>query len=112
MRIWDVPACDLCNKHLLGEHAELHAIWNILTQDKKGYSNHPETVRWRGRLKALYLRHDEEVSEMVKRGFRHHSDLDPSLASGDARQTEVVDPVDLQERLLEQKDCGCTFWGA
>ncbi len=43
MRIWDIPASKLCTKHLLGEHRELHTIWNILTQNKSGYSRHPET---------------------------------------------------------------------
>jgi hypothetical protein len=49
MRIWDIPPDKLCRNHLLGEHNELHAMWNILTQGKKGYSNHPETKRWVGR---------------------------------------------------------------
>jgi len=31
MRIWDIPANKLCTKHLLGEHSELHGLWNILT---------------------------------------------------------------------------------
>ena len=59
MRIWDFPANKLCTKHLLGEHCELHALWNILTQNKSGYSRHPETLRWKGKLAALYLRHEE-----------------------------------------------------
>ena len=58
MRIWDIPANKLCTKHLLGEHSELHGLWNILTQNKSGYSRHPETLRWKGKL-ALYLRHEE-----------------------------------------------------
>jgi len=45
MRIWDIPPDKLCRNHLLGEHNELHAMWNILTQGKKGYANHPETKK-------------------------------------------------------------------
>ncbi|HEX6642404.1 MAG TPA: pyrimidine dimer DNA glycosylase/endonuclease V, partial [Thermoanaerobaculia bacterium] len=37
MRIWDVDPAELCRAHLLGEHRELHAIWTILTQDRRGY---------------------------------------------------------------------------
>lgn len=49
MRIWDIAPKFLCQKHLLGEHRELHAIWNILTiyRGQGGYSKHPETKRWR-----------------------------------------------------------------
>lgn len=35
MRIWDIPPDKLCRNHLLGEHNELHAIWNILTLEKQ-----------------------------------------------------------------------------
>ena len=61
MRIWDIPVEKLCRNHLLGEHRELHAIWSILINNKKGYAHHPETVRWKGKQKALYLRHEQLV---------------------------------------------------
>jgi len=32
MRIWDVHVKHLRRKHLLGEHRELHDLWNILTK--------------------------------------------------------------------------------
>jgi len=35
----------LCRNHLLGEHREIHAIWAVITEKKKGYSMHPETIR-------------------------------------------------------------------
>ncbi|NCS72473.1 MAG: pyrimidine dimer DNA glycosylase, partial [Candidatus Magasanikbacteria bacterium] len=31
MRVWDIHPKYLCRKHLLGEHRELHGLWNILT---------------------------------------------------------------------------------
>jgi hypothetical protein len=107
MRIWDVdPAC-LCRSHLLGEHRELHAIWNVLTQDRKGYRNHPETRRWEGRLAALHARHEALVREISRRGYRHASPLDASLATGDAVQTVWVDPPARQLELLRVKPCPC-----
>lgn len=45
MRIWDISPGKLCKNHLLGEHRELHAIWTVITENKKGYSKHPETIR-------------------------------------------------------------------
>jgi hypothetical protein len=111
MRVWDVDVERLCDQHLLGEHRELHAIWTILTTGKRGYANHPETVRWRGRLAALYARHDAEVAEMGRRGFRHASPLDPELATGAAEQTVFVDPVEDQLARLSARGCGCRTSG-
>jgi hypothetical protein len=107
VRIWDLDVERLCNQHLLGEHRELHAIWTILTTGKRGYANHPETVRWRGRLAALYRRHEAEVAEMARRGFRHASPLARELATGAAEQTVLVDPVEDQLARLAARGCGC-----
>lgn len=107
MRIWDLPPEDLCRQHLLGEHRELHALWTILTENKKGYSKHPETLRWHGKLKALYLRHEALVKEMGERGYNHHSDLDKHLATGSAKQMEFVHGISEQKEILKRKQCGC-----
>jgi len=107
MRIWDIPPDKLCRAHLLGEHNELHAIWNILTQGRKGYAGHPETKRWEGKLKALFRVHEEIVREMLARGYRHQSPLDKTLAIGSPVQTVFVDPVERQIAILKQKDCDC-----
>jgi hypothetical protein len=92
---------------LLGEHRELHAIWSILTQKKKGYSRHPETQRWRGKLKALFLRHNDLVGEMTRRGYSHSSPLAETLASGQMTQNVFVNTYDEQIRILQKKGCGC-----
>src|SRR4030043_1401536 len=107
MRIWDISPEKLCANHLLGEHGELHAIWSILTNNKKGYSRHPEVIRWRGRLKALYLRHQILVKEMGNRGYRHNSPLLKKLATGKAKQDLQVDSYEDQIRNLKGKECGC-----
>jgi hypothetical protein len=73
MRIWDVHPGFLSRQRLLGEHAELHAILSILKRGSTGYSRHPETLRWKGHVGALRLRHDLLVSEMALRGLAHHS---------------------------------------
>jgi len=109
MRIWDIPPEKLCRQHLLGEHRELHAIWSILTEEKRGYANHPETRRWRGRLKALFIRHDALVAEMTRRGFQHHSPLSETLATGEGVQDQYVDSCEQQIRILRDKGCGCSL---
>jgi hypothetical protein len=107
VRIWDVDTALLCDKHLLGEHRELHAVWSILTTGKRGYARHPETLRWRGRLAALYARHDEQVTEMLRRGFRHRSPLESALANGEQQQTEFVDSPNEQRLKLARRGCSC-----
>ncbi|MBM3243957.1 MAG: pyrimidine dimer DNA glycosylase [Candidatus Omnitrophica bacterium] len=107
MRIWDIEPGKLCRSHLLGEHRELHAIWKILTCGKKGYSHHPETLRWKGKLKALFLRHDKLVDELKRRGYRHNSLLDKSYAIGCARQDVFIDSIQRQLSILNKKGCAC-----
>lgn len=107
MRVWDVPPAALCRQHLLGEHRELHGLWNILTQGLAGYADHPETRRWEGRLAALYRRHGALVAEMETRGYRHRSPLDPALATGQAEQDRFVDSLERQWKLLRDKPCPC-----
>jgi hypothetical protein len=94
---------------LLGEHRELHGLWRILTENLQGYAQHPETRRWRGKLAALYERHDALVQEMVRRGYRHASPLDPRQATGSAVQNDFVDPPDAQFAILHSKRCECAI---
>lgn len=107
MRIWDIHPKKLCRNHLLGEHNELHAMWNILTQDRKGYRQHPETLRWKGKLRALYEVHEAIVQEMLNRGYNHQSPLDKRHAKGKRVQDVLVDPVERQVEILRQKGCCC-----
>jgi hypothetical protein len=107
MRIWDIPPEKLCRHHLLGEHSEQHAIWSILTRNKKGFLHHPETIRWKGKLQALYLRHQGVVKEMLRRGMKHNSPMDKLLATGLDYQDEYVDSIKKQKKILKKKSCKC-----
>jgi len=108
MRIWDVPPKKLCRAHLLGEHRELHAIWSVIVNGKKGYARHPETLRWKGKLKALlYGRHESLVVEMNNRGYQHRSPLAKRYATGSAKQTVYVDRPSKQVVILRNKGCQC-----
>ena len=109
MRVWDIHPKHLCRKHLLAEHRELHGLWNILTKHgaKGGYSRHPETLRWVGKQKALYVRHEALVKEFARRGYRHHSPLDKRSAIGSGSQKEFVNSVKEQKLILKKKPCDC-----
>jgi pyrimidine dimer DNA glycosylase len=106
VRIWNLPCRDLDSQHLLGEHRELHGLWSILVREAEqrqtgersriGYASHPETARWRGRLGAVFLRHEEEVEEMLRRGFTgHKTPLDRTLVGDDSWEHPPVTEDDL-----------------
>lgn len=107
MRIWDISPSKLCRQHLLGEHRELHAIWSIIVYSKKGYSHHPEVLRWKGKLKALYKRHDALCKELIKRGYCHKSPLSKLEAKGKASQDKLIDSLKRQKHILKNKKCKC-----
>jgi len=113
MRIWDVAPSRLCRQHLLGEHRELHGLWNILTLHGGvgGYARHPETLRWVGKTRALFDRHELLVAEMSRRGYRHRSPLDEQRADGRSVQDVLIDPVEQQLAILAGKPCDCPVDG-
>lgn len=102
MRIWDIDPGFLNDQSLLGEHRELHGIFSILLHGKKGYSRHPETLRWQGHLPALAVRHGLLVAEMALRNFRHHSPLPPQIGKVVWPAT-YIDPPDRQYIILQGK---------
>ena len=107
MRVWDVPPSILCRRHLLGEHRELHGLWNVITLGKTGYREHRETKRRIGRLAALYNRHEAQAAEMLRRGNRHNTPLDESLADGLAEQDLLIYSLDEQVCMLTEKPGPC-----
>ncbi len=102
MRVWDIDPGFLNDKSLLGEHREIHGIHSILTQGKKGYSRHPETLRWRHHLAALCLRHDMLVQEMDLRGFKHQSPLPPDTGPATPPHTLIDSPADQFDILFKK----------
>lgn len=113
MRIWDIPPSELCRQHLLGEHRELHGLWNILTSDRpeeRGYWNHPETQRWVGKLGALMVRHAKLVAEMFERGYKHRSQVELDLFKFSPQaieQNEYITPPKKQRVMLRDRCEAC-----
>ncbi|WP_126455936.1 DUF1722 domain-containing protein [Sulfuriflexus mobilis] len=73
MRIWDINPGYLNRQSLLGEHRELHGIVSIIVNRKRGYAQHPETLRWVGYGWALRQRHALLSAEMTLRGYTDRS---------------------------------------
>jgi len=104
MRIWDLPVAALADKQLNGEHRELHCIWAVMGTDR-GYSRHPETLRWIGHRAALRARHEEQVNEMRRRGWpsgqRHASPL--PRVQGPVIAPAPITPLHQQRKMLAER---------
>lgn len=105
MRVWDVHPGYLNRQSLLGEHRELHAVVSIIVNRKKGYSRHPETIRWVGFGWALRQRHRQLVAEMALRGFVCKTPVSARSGRGKWPIVYIDDPAD-QFRLLAGKYAG------
>lgn len=107
MRVWHpIPVRCLDDKRLTGEHAELHGIWSIITNNKRGYRLHPETQRWIGHLSALAHRHDLLVEELTLRGIMNHQSPLPNVekfARCPVHYPPTIEPVETMRQKLANK---------
>jgi hypothetical protein len=112
VRVWDqVDPALMCRQHLLGEHREVHGLWNAIRrihagEERVGYANHPETRRWLMHPQALLIRHERLRFEMHERGYRHESPLRLFLVRG-VCSTRQPEPLDDQAAALRAKGCAC-----
>ena len=102
MRVWDIHPGYLNRQSLLGEHRELHGLVSILVNGKKGYSQHPETLRWVGYGWALKQRHRELVAEMNLRGYQDKSPVRTRSNLG-VWPSVYIDEPHIQLKLLKAK---------
>jgi uncharacterized protein YbgA (DUF1722 family) len=102
MRIWDINPGYLNRQSLLGEHRELHGIVSIIVNGKKGYSKHPETLRWVGHDWALRMRHQLLGAEMALRNFTDRTPVVTCINKG-VWPGEYIDEPGQQFKILEDK---------
>jgi hypothetical protein len=71
MRMWMVEPELMCDRHLLGEHAEIHMLAGSISRKKsiKGFLHGLVNPN------LMQSRHDALVCEMTRRGMRHKSPL-------------------------------------
>lgn len=71
MRMWMLPPELLCDKHLRGEHGELHKHRHIFTKQRSiaGRVRYPAQIE----PESMKERHDELAIEMLLRGMKHES---------------------------------------
>lgn len=96
MRMWMVKPCTMCRRHLLGEHVELHMLTGSIVRGKSldGFAS-------RGLIQpeSIIQRHAELVVEMIQRGYRHQSPLDPTTLNA----ALAGYPISIRDALVDVK---------
>lgn len=100
MRMWMVEPKIMCRKHLLGEHVELHMLAGSILRNKNitGFLN-------KGLVNPAMIvnRHQQLVTEMINRGYKHKSDL--PILSMDLVNNPINTKVSLQELINRCPEC-------
>jgi len=107
MRMWLCNPRILCQKHLCGEHVEMHMFVGTLKKQKKvdGYiKNNLFQPR------AIFIRHQQLSFEMLTRGMNHksdmqYSDIDISYLSQEYQDWEIDKELALNDLLNRCPDC-------
>jgi len=93
--MWMVDPKFMCDKHLLGEHCEIHMFIGAIRKGKRldGFIKNNLLE-----IGSIYNRHDELAQEMLKRGFKHNSIL-PKLEGSDFKCL----PKELTEAKIDRR---------
>ena len=98
MRMWMISPKLMCRTHLMGEHFELHMFYGSIKQNKnltgfyeKGLLN-PHLIE---------QRHNEVAEEMLKRGYKHISEL--KIDENKIKDLPIV-IIDAKENAIELKN--------
>ncbi len=103
IRMWMVDSSKTCDRHLLGEHNEIHMLVGSISRKRKltGFLEkhiiEPASVK---------RRHDTIALEMARRGFRHNSPIlyAPDLSYLGELSWIAVDSGDCHEELISRCD--------
>jgi len=101
MRMWNIEPKYLCQKHLCGEHLEMHMFAGTIIKGKNIDGYIQTGLVEVGNIKR---RHDELVKEMKARGFNHKSplaDFEGTISAGNVNVEE-----NMKELRNRCKECG------
>ncbi len=103
MRMWLINPKIMCNRHLLGEHVEMHMFIGSINKGKSldGYILNGELD-----ISKIEKRHEELEQEMLLRGMKHHSPLEEFSINKINFLGNLIDvDKNLKELLSRCKDC-------
>lgn len=72
MRMWMIPVSKLCDRHLLGEHVEIHMLVGCIKRKMNIAGYLTDKLVFPSKIQQ---RHKQIAAEMKKRGFNHKSEL-------------------------------------
>ena len=103
VRVWCVPVGAFGRQRLLGQHVEVHTLISVeaarLMGRRCGYQNHPEAVKYRGRLGELVDVHNGVAAEMLRRGYNHKSPVAyPATPFTPTAEETRRDTIELEKR--------------
>lgn len=101
-RMWlGVDPAELCDQHLLGEHAELHQeVGSLEAANRNSVRGHVREGQVD--LSRLADRHDKLVEEMRARGMNHDSPLD--MPTGPYAENDAIDEALNRRDLADRCD--------
>ena len=93
--MWNVNPKLMCNKHLLGEHVEMHMFIGCLSKGKNidGYIKTGLVD-----VHNISKRHSDLVYEMKSRGMNHKSDIGPVWLYRKGRVDKDKNLIELRKR--------------
>lgn len=94
MRMWGIDPKLMCQKHLCGEHVEMHMLVGTI---RKGISIRGYVDGGLVETQNIAHRHEQLSAEMLRRGYRHESPL-PAFT------TPVAGAIDRLANLRELAD--------
>ena len=74
--MWMTDVSQMCRQHLLGEHKEIHQLMGSL---KKKMNLNGYVEKNCIEISSIISRHQTLVDEMIRRGYNHHSPIEPML---------------------------------
>jgi hypothetical protein len=99
MRMWGIDTKLMCDRHLLGEHVEMHMFVGCI---KKRMSLDGYTKNRLVRIDKIIECHDEIVEEFGRRGFSHKS----PIGAFDYDYLTCLGGIDISKNLRElEKRC-------
>jgi len=107
MRIWHTQLISkLCRQHLLACWREALGAYKIITEDKKGYRNHPAVKEFEDAPLLLYWRLEWIREEMKKRGYKP-KELPIHNFQKRSETIKQWQTLEQQIEVLKSKNCDC-----
>lgn len=100
MRMWNVDPKLMCNKHILGEHLEMHMFVGAINTGKSITGFIETGLVEVGNIK---VRHDELVNEMELRGMKHRTQIIDMNLNPQGKVNSKMNKKILSERCVDCK---------